>query len=210
MLLEQKIEEYYERIFEGLLEEEKQVLKEFLPNYLRIKNSGKTNTGRKTAVLVSNVDGEGNPSEIENFENLLIVHFLFQNYNGEKEVFFDATSDDLKKVVQNTGFESIYLIGHSTYSSWVASDREVTWKDLILMLNGHLKKGKFVVIGCGEYDFESKTPLGYFIVSNPERQLFGYEDKTILAYEVYKGYKNPERLKTMPTYHKVLKELLRI
>ena len=155
---------------------EKELVRTLLPKYLELRLSGKTNNGNKTAILISNTDGDGryNPSH---YSWSLLGGLQYQIMFGRDAIIFDsATSAQLREVVQNSDFGSIFVIGHADYHGWRASDKYVSWFELGQMVDGHLKNGIFANVGCSRIYHGNRIPLGYFVVSDP-RTLIGYVEK---------------------------------
>ncbi|MEK6873609.1 MAG: hypothetical protein AABW91_02095 [Nanoarchaeota archaeon] len=153
---------------------EAQLVETLLPKYLSLKLSGKTNKGNRIALMVSPTNGSGSYSSID-YDYHLNAGRKYKLVFGKNATLFDsASSRDLKEVVQDSDFASIFVIGHANYHSWRASDKSVNWFDLGQMVNGHLKNGIFANVGCGGIHSWNMIPLGYFIVTNQEN-LLGYE-----------------------------------
>lgn len=154
---------------ENIERREIQLARELLLLNIRLKREGLVNTGNKTAILCSNTDGYGlyNASHRIGSLNAGLKH-LFNIGRKKAALFEDATSHDLKRVIRNPDFGSIYVIGHGTYHSWRASDKSVNWHDVGCMIDSHLKNGVFVNLSCGIPYSWNFIPLGYFAVNNPE------------------------------------------
>ena len=180
----------------GIEEFERPRFKELLPKHLLLKALKLKNIGNKTAILCSNTDGHGIYSAEENKEFSLagLVHYV---KTENSILFMDATSKDLKKIIQDPEYKNIFLIGHSSYHSWCASDKPVDWYDVGKMVKFHLKKGIFANFGCGAIHSWNQIPLGYFVVNNPEN-LFGKDAEYIYSEEI-NDFSRLRKLKRMPS-----------
>lgn len=159
----------YER---GIEEKELEDIKRFMFKQKILRYFNLTNSGIDTAILCSNTDGYRNFSAKDNL-SFLIAGKFYKLLIGEKaHIFPNATSSDLREVIRNREFENVFVIGHSSYHSWGASDKSLDFKDLAEMVGLHLKRGIFANLGCGRIDSWNKIPLGYFVVSN-HQNLFG-------------------------------------
>ncbi len=153
-------------------EEESGLFREISFKHEVLKLCGRVNTEKLTAILCSNTDGYGRYSEVTHLENLDAGEFYAKTFRGDSlflsksRLFKNATSDDLYDVIQDPRFKNIFVIGHSTYHSWRASDMSVDWYDLGKSVKDHLKDGIFVNLGCGGINSWNKIPLGYFVVNN--------------------------------------------
>jgi hypothetical protein len=172
---------------------EMELVQEILPKYLTLKRSGIINEGSKTAVLASNTDGYGKYSHYDKFGADLAAYRIRDRIGDELTIIKDATSQDLKSVIQNPDYQNIVVIGHASYHNWRASDRSVNWYDLGKMVGSHLKDGVFINVGCGQITSWNWIPLGYFVVNNPQN-LFGKKAEYIFDDELLNPLNNIQRL----------------
>ncbi len=162
---------YINKVKERLEEEQ---IRTILPKYRLLRESGITNSGNLTAILVSSTNGSGEYNSQHHMYHLS-AGLKYKHLFGENSVLFDsATSEDLEMVILNTSFRNIMVIGHASYHSWRASDKLVDWFNIGQMVGRHLKNGIFANLGCGGIDSWKMIPLGYFVVLD-HNKLIGYE-----------------------------------
>jgi hypothetical protein len=153
---------------------ELELARSLLLKYLDLKIKGRTNTGNRTALMVSSTNGRGKPDFRHHLSHEMAA-YSYKDLIGKNAIIFNASSsNDLREVIQDRDFAHIFLIGHANYHSWLASDKPVDWFDLGKMVNGHLKNGIFANVGCGGITSWNNIPLGYFVV-NDHSNLVGYE-----------------------------------
>lgn len=171
--------------------------------FAKFKRDKKFSSGNRTAILCSSTDGEGNESKFDAswFVYAGLRYRVYMECMGRGvSVMENAGFDDLADVLSDGSIKNVVLIGHSSTSSWMASDYEVDCFD-ISEATRHLKKGFFAKIGCdipeeigrvsllpqlGCYGFN--VPLGYFAVSNRKRIYSG--DEKSLTFEQLSSSEN--------------------
>ncbi|MBI5803236.1 hypothetical protein HY448_00940 [Candidatus Pacearchaeota archaeon] len=148
-----------------------------MKKYRSLLEDQKLSTGDRTAILCSGSDGSGVISLRESQESLRVGRGYARRIDGKSLLLVDATSDDLREVLDNRNIRNVIVIGHASYSSWVATDGSVSFLDVSEMTT-HLKQGFFAKLGCDLHCFSVKTfvysfpiPFGYFVV-NDRRKIY--------------------------------------
>lgn len=69
-----------------------------------------------------------------------------------------AKASDLRDVIINEDIGSVVLFGHSSWGTWTASDRNVSWQDVRewTRKSGHCKNGFGIKMGCNPISDSSK------------------------------------------------------
>ena len=171
--------------------------RELAPKYLLLRALNLKNTGYRSAILSSNADGHGR-FNADHALNFALAGEFYASFVPGSTLITSAKSQNLEEAVQNTEVSNIFLIGHSSYHSWCASDKSVDWYDVGTMVQDHLKDGVFVNVGCGGLTSWNQIPLGYFVV-NDHQNLFGkiaehqYSDKLTKVDSL-------QRLSRLPTF----------
>jgi hypothetical protein len=99
---------------------------------------------------------------------------LYFNRKGLKtDYIFSATYKDFVRVLQDDKYQSMVMVGHGSYNSWVATDREVTNNDIERLANTFTKKsGEWFQLSCGAPDY-SDVQLGELVM--PKGQVYAYD-----------------------------------
>lgn len=94
---------------------------------------------------------------------------LYFNSKGLKtDYIFSATYADFINVLQDDKYQSIVLVGHGSYNSWVATDKEVTNYDIQRLAGKFTKKnGEWFQLSCGAPDY-SDIQLGELVMLNSQ------------------------------------------
>ena len=90
---------------------------------------------------------------------------LYFNRRGLKtDYIFSATYKDFVKVLQDDKYQSMVMVGHGSYNSWLATDKQVTNTD-IEQLSGTFKqkRGEWFQLSCGAPDY-STLQLGELVM----------------------------------------------
>ena len=92
--------------------------------------------------------------------------FYFNLKGLRTDYFFSATKQDLKKVLIDSKYQSIVLVGHGSFNAWRATDQIVSnedirrWKSLF-----SLKTGEWIQLSCPGAD-SYPTHIGELIMEN--------------------------------------------
>lgn len=99
---------------------------------------------------------------------------LYFNRQGLKtDYIFSATYQDFVNVLQDDRYQSMVLVGHGSYNSWVATDRAVDNSDIEGLVGTFTKKqGEWFQLSCGASDY-SDTQLGELVM--PKGQVYAYD-----------------------------------
>ncbi len=128
------------------------------------------NTGSDTQVLVSGSNGFGRYDRHSAIEHLSAGYKLASELGKlgcvGAEIVQDATSRDLQTAIQDTDIANIFLLGHGSLHSWVATDGAIEWFKAGKMVKDHLKNGVFANLGCGAVNSWNFIPLGRFVVGS--------------------------------------------
>lgn len=126
------------------------------------------NTGSGAVILASGADGRGRydwDSGLEHYRaGKRLASSLGEQGLGELRVVDNAEKVDLRDAVQDRDVASIFLLGHGSLHSWVATDGSVNWYDAGKMVTDHLKNGIFANLGCGDVHSWNFIPLGRYVV----------------------------------------------
>ena len=145
-----------------------------LPKYLRLKLWWKLNLWDSVAILISDTDGRWRFDLYDALGNLRAWLQHKDTIGKNVELIMSATSHDLRDVLNDSGYSSVFTVGHSSYHSWRASNRSTDWSDVGNMMGDHLKSGVFANVGCWAIHSWNMVPFGYFAVSN-HSHLYWYE-----------------------------------
>lgn len=128
------------------------------------------NSGNLTAVLSSGANGNGQFDSASSAELYLASQRLIESL-GEigcegVELIRNAGRSDLQNVISDSSVANIFLLGHGSYHSWVATDGAINWYKAGNMVEGHLKNGVFANLGCGAVHSFNFIPLGRYVVGS--------------------------------------------
>ena len=99
---------------------------------------------------------------------------LYFNRKGLKtDYIFSATYDDFVRVLQDDKYQSMVMVGHGSYNSWVATDKQVTNSDIERLAGTFTqKRGEWLQLSCGAPDY-SDVQLGELIMH--KEQVYAYD-----------------------------------
>lgn len=143
--------------------------RELFSRYALLDALERYNMGTNTVVLSSGADGNGRSNRVTGHKLNIAAGTLVEEIQGlgftETTVVTDAVKSDLQEVIRDETVANIFLLGHGSYHSWVATDGAIDWYDAGKMVGDHLKNGVFANLGCGAVNSWNFIPLGKFVVS---------------------------------------------
>ena len=145
----------------------------------------KLSRGNKIAILCSNRGSNGkyhhNSSRFFKFIGSEIKSCLKRQGICDEDILLipNVSNGDFEEVLNDLDISSMWVLGHSTFSTFATSDGGIDFFRLANMTS-HLKRGYFVHLGCGNYIQDSEgedipISLGCFVVSD-RNLLFGKND----------------------------------
>ena len=109
------------------------------------------NNCNSAVVLTSGADGRGNFDWDSSLKHYRAGKGLVGNLGkvglSDIQLVADTLKIDLTKVIQDKSVGSIFLLGHSSLHSQMATDGFVNWNDAGRMVKDHLKNGIFANLG---------------------------------------------------------------
>lgn len=109
---------------------------------------------------------------------------LYFNSKGLKtDYIFAADRADFKRVVKDSKYQSVVLVGHGSFNSWGATDGAV-FNEHVLTLRGRFekKKGEWFQLTCPAKDYSS-VHLGETVMDEKEGQVYYYNGEKAGNYD---------------------------
>lgn len=103
---------------------------------------------------------------------------LYFNSRGLKtDYIFSATKKDFMRVLKDTKYQSVVLVGHGSYNCWRATDDRITNYDIETMQGKFKKKnGEWFQLSCSDRDY-SEVQLGELVMENGTA--YYYKDRSV-------------------------------
>ncbi len=159
----------------------------FIRNYIFIKNDV------YAAILISDYAVTKNDywaSPLACFGAYPYWTVYFNNRNLKAKWILRATSKDLERVIKDVRCQSIVLVGHGSFNSWLAVDMFVTNKEVEQMMSGVSKKnGEWLQLTCA---VEDSYPVKMGELVTDKKNVYTYNgpvNSFIFLYDALFGFK---------------------